>query len=277
MRRTLISSEGFGELALLYNAPRSASIKATSDCGFWAIDRKTFKKAIKDIMSRQYDENYKFIKECPLFGKDLLLLHDINTNTLQLTIDNLTQAQKEAISSFAIVSKYTKGQNVFIEGDQATSFHIIIEGGAMGFKEFKEVQKLVKGDHFGEEALFHDSPQRIMTIKAITPILKCITMSRDALQSTLGSELLMIIYRNLQRSALLKSKLFKKLTDLQLEKVADAMEICNFSDGEVVFPKGVSTTAMVIIMLEGSLKKVAKNTWTPFSHELLRKPLVQRL
>jgi len=34
--------EGFGELALLYNAPRTASIKALETSYLWALNRITF-------------------------------------------------------------------------------------------------------------------------------------------------------------------------------------------------------------------------------------------
>lgn len=50
VKKTISNGEYFGELALLYNAPRSASIKTVSDSYFWAIDRKTFKK-VKLILS----------------------------------------------------------------------------------------------------------------------------------------------------------------------------------------------------------------------------------
>ena len=33
----------------MYNAPRSASVKCIGDCGFWAIDRNTFRKTIEEI------------------------------------------------------------------------------------------------------------------------------------------------------------------------------------------------------------------------------------
>lgn len=46
MKREIKPQEGFGELALLYNAPRSASLKAQVDCTLWGIDRGTFKKVI---------------------------------------------------------------------------------------------------------------------------------------------------------------------------------------------------------------------------------------
>jgi len=34
--------DGFGELALLYNSKRTASIRATESCSLWGIDRNKF-------------------------------------------------------------------------------------------------------------------------------------------------------------------------------------------------------------------------------------------
>lgn len=43
-KKEMGSKLSFGEMALLYNAPRSASILCLEDTYFWAIDRKTFRK-----------------------------------------------------------------------------------------------------------------------------------------------------------------------------------------------------------------------------------------
>lgn len=59
--RILKEGDYFGEIALLYNAPRSASIKTLSESGFWSLDRTTFKKSIEELMLKEYDENRKFI------------------------------------------------------------------------------------------------------------------------------------------------------------------------------------------------------------------------
>ena len=36
----------FGELALIYGTPRAATIKATTDCRLWAIDRDTYRRIL---------------------------------------------------------------------------------------------------------------------------------------------------------------------------------------------------------------------------------------
>ena len=42
------SGDVFGELALLYNAPRAATIKASSDGQLWVLDRNTFNHIVKE-------------------------------------------------------------------------------------------------------------------------------------------------------------------------------------------------------------------------------------
>jgi cAMP-binding proteins - catabolite gene activator and regulatory subunit of cAMP-dependent protein kinases len=66
--RTLKSGDGFGELALLYGAPRSASIKANENCYLWGIDRHTFRKAIEEMITKEYEVNRKFIEAVKFFS-----------------------------------------------------------------------------------------------------------------------------------------------------------------------------------------------------------------
>lgn len=46
--KTYEPGDAFGELALLYNAPRAATIKAKTECVLWVLDRNTFNYIVKD-------------------------------------------------------------------------------------------------------------------------------------------------------------------------------------------------------------------------------------
>lgn len=69
VKRELKQGDGFGELALLYNAPRSASVKALEKCQLWGIDRNTFRKAVEEMITKEYEENRKFMEVVRFFCK----------------------------------------------------------------------------------------------------------------------------------------------------------------------------------------------------------------
>ena len=68
-KKYLSRGDGFGELALLYSAPRSASIRTTEKSSFWGIDRATFRNVVEDLITKEYSENRKFIEAVTFFSK----------------------------------------------------------------------------------------------------------------------------------------------------------------------------------------------------------------
>lgn len=109
LRKLIGSDGGFGELALLHNTPRSASIKAEVDCYLWYIDRKTFKTAISDIVSKNYNENLALIDKCSFFQE-------------------LSMGQKKAIADAAINQYFSLNSKICKENDTASSFFILKSG-----------------------------------------------------------------------------------------------------------------------------------------------------
>lgn len=67
--RMLHSGDSFGEMALLYSAPRSASIKVVGGrCYFWGLHRAAFKNCMETLMNIEQVENRKFIDEVSFFS-----------------------------------------------------------------------------------------------------------------------------------------------------------------------------------------------------------------
>ena len=70
-KKVLGQGNCFGELALLYNAPRSASILALEDSYLWGIDGPTFRQIVQEITVNDFNENRTFIEKIPLFSNRL--------------------------------------------------------------------------------------------------------------------------------------------------------------------------------------------------------------
>lgn len=62
IKRELKREDGFGELALLYNSARSSTVKAVENSTLWFIDRLKFRRAVEDIVLKNYEENRKFME-----------------------------------------------------------------------------------------------------------------------------------------------------------------------------------------------------------------------
>jgi cAMP-dependent protein kinase regulator len=56
------NGEAFGELALLYNAPRAASIISEGECSLYALDRNTFNYIVKDAAIKKRERYDAFLR-----------------------------------------------------------------------------------------------------------------------------------------------------------------------------------------------------------------------
>lgn len=68
-KKELVTGNGFGELALLYSAPRSATCVALEECFLWGIDRHTFRKTVEQIMNAEQQQNRKYMENVKFFSK----------------------------------------------------------------------------------------------------------------------------------------------------------------------------------------------------------------
>lgn len=165
-----VPGETFGELALLYNAPRAASISALTECLLWSLDRECFNCIVKDSAMKKrnkYEEiikNVEILKSCDAFE-----------------IGQICDALKS--------ENFNKGDYIIKEGETGDKFYILVEGEAQAKKIIKGVETTVleykSGDFFGELALLNDAP-RAASIYAVTDC-STVSLERKAFKRLLGN------------------------------------------------------------------------------------------
>ncbi len=71
-------SSGFGELALLYSAPRAATVLAVTDCKLWVMER-----AVYNSIKRTYQEQVAALKRKMVSSVPMLaVLSEVGLTTL---------------------------------------------------------------------------------------------------------------------------------------------------------------------------------------------------
>lgn len=142
------SNEGFfGELALMYNTPRAATVVATSEGILWALDRITFKRIICGSASRKRQMYQSFLESVPML------------KTLEpYELMNLADAFERKY--------YSDGDCVIKQGDAADAFYIVEDGEVKITKENPnnpgssvELSTCSRGQYFGELALIANKPR----------------------------------------------------------------------------------------------------------------------
>mmetsp|Transcript_29546 Transcript_29546/g.84983 ORF Transcript_29546/g.84983 Transcript_29546/m.84983 type:complete len:806 (+) Transcript_29546:65-2482(+) len=162
----------FGELALLYLAPRAATVVAREASVVWTIDRQDF----KEVLAAGYDEE-----------ATQTMAH---LDRVQV-FEPLSKEQKKAVAKALVEMSFTRGENIIEQGEVGDSFYIMTEGEVQVLKDGKEEARLVStsahAQIFGERALLNDEP-RAATVRVMSPTAKAFAMDRESFNMLLPLE-----------------------------------------------------------------------------------------
>ncbi|KAG4029430.1 hypothetical protein MFRU_016g01820 [Monilinia fructicola] len=165
---TIEPGGSFGELALMYNAPRAATvISAEGSCTLWALDRITFRRILMDSTFQRRRLYESFLEEVPL-------------------LSTLTRYERSKIADALETQKYPPGTSIITEGDAGEAFYLLESGEAEAYKRGVDnpVKSYHKGDYFGELALLNDAP-RAASVVSKTEV-KVATLGKNGFQRLLG-------------------------------------------------------------------------------------------
>ena len=167
--KTYVPGESFGELALLYNAPRAATIVAKTDAILWSLDRECFNSIVKGAAIKKR-ERYESVL------KTVEILQTIDAYELSQICDALK------------VEKVKEGTKIITQNEEGNKFYILEEGEAYATKEIEGKEENVleykTGMYFGELALLKNEPRAANVIAKTDCVL--LTLDRMAFKRLLG-------------------------------------------------------------------------------------------
>ena len=166
--------DAFGELALLYNCPRAASIICSSEESIlWALDRETFNQIVKTAAQNKREKYENFLKQVDI-------LSTIDSYELGKICDSLK------------VGVFKKDDYIIKEGEFGDVFYIIEEGKCKATKTLEpgKPEEIIR-------ALLRGEP-RYANIVVVSDTAKVISLDRLSFNRLLGP-IMDILKRNMDK------------------------------------------------------------------------------
>jgi cGMP-dependent protein kinase len=241
----------FGELALIYNSPRAASVVAKSECKLWALDLKTFRNILATTSSAKMVKRCGFLKKCAF-------------------LDPLDNEQIGKLAGALELVEFENGAQIVTQGEVGDNFYII-ESGTVKCSQRKgtgasvELIELKAGSYFGEMALMLKDSRHATCVAS--GAVKCFVLSKEKFDLLLGN-VQDILARQMRVRILQSVPILSRLSDKKLMKLANVMRVQSFNDGAFVIKHGEEGSRFYIIN-EGIVKATRPNK-TGSTDELIR-------
>nr|XP_046239702.1 protein kinase, cAMP-dependent, regulatory, type II, alpha, B isoform X1 [Scatophagus argus] len=197
----------FGELALMYNTPRAATIVATQDGALWGLDRATFHRLIVKNNAKKRRMYEAFIESVPLLrslevcirntkkGRVSSLIVSCVCCVILLHLLFIKLSERMKIVDVLGARVFKDGGRIITQGEEADCFYIVESGEVKimiksktkaGQQDNTEVEVALcsRGQYFGELALVTNKP-RAASVYAVGET-KCLVIDIQAFERLLG-------------------------------------------------------------------------------------------
>jgi len=221
----------FGELALIYNAKRAATIRTTSTCTLWVLSLSVFRHVLSNSASQVMLQRCEFLKGVKL-------------------LEPLSNEMVTKIAGALREQDFSAEERIITQGEQGETF-FLIQAGTVKCSQKKrgsstniDLVDLGAGEYFGEMALMLDEP-RHANVVAKTPV-KCLLLDRRDFNELLGP-LQLILAAQMRIRILRCVPLLSHLPAEDLDRVSRVMRVQQFQPGEFIIREGEHGTRLYII------------------------------
>ena len=229
----------FGELALLYDAPRAASVKATSKCLIFKLGRIHFRNLVSSAVAKS---------KVHLEGK--LAKVPVLAGLSPAQINHLAEAMEQV--------SYADGEYIEEMGAVADSLYVLLSGEVACHKADGAELRLSDGAIFGEKCLEETvdgkKEKRQANVVAVGNVRCAVLKAKDA-HEILGP-LQAAIDHAFTRKVLSSVELFSSLATREMTEIITRMQHKKLAKGEAAITQGSPGTAFYVVR-SGSVDIIA--------------------
>lgn len=224
--KTLVPSDPFGEVSLMYNTERTATVRAagTSKCRAFELKR----------------ERYDLVRAAQADADARRRLELVSASPTLRALDTTTLRR---VAESAEPTRFRAGETIFVRGDVGDALYVV-EVGIVSVHAAggEEVRRFGVKDVFGEVALLNDDGRRTADAIAATDCV-LLAITRDAFTAIAGPS----IKAALHGADIANVPLFAHLDVKQIAALAEATRLVKFSDGDEVIRAGMPPECLFIV------------------------------
>jgi len=233
----------FGDTAILYGTNREYTVKTSTECYVWIMEKKNFKKVIEHILHITYEDNNSNITKMSLFS---IASHD----------------QRIKLANNLYRETHVENKPIYDKGHISNCIYILKDGSINLKKDGKIIKTLYKGECFGGLEIIGNSNRITEAIsKEKTHLL---TLPVSSLKSLYGDNYRVILALSLIKSAFSNNVNLKKLNLSFLDEIFHFIHFKYFEKETEIIKLGEPKNALIVIPLEGEL--VENNTNRTICH-----------
>ena len=168
--------DAFGELSLMYDSPRAATVVAVTAVHLWSLRRETFRRVVGEDAARDERRRRSVVDRAP-------------------SLAALTPEERARMADAVETRAFARGETVVRAGDERDAVYIVEEGEAEAVDdEGGARRKIAPGDAFGrltledehEQGQGQGAPPRAWSVVVTSERFVCASLTREAVARLAG-------------------------------------------------------------------------------------------
>mmetsp|Transcript_16481 Transcript_16481/g.38628 ORF Transcript_16481/g.38628 Transcript_16481/m.38628 type:complete len:911 (-) Transcript_16481:136-2868(-) len=228
--KQLRSKHTFGELAMLYNVNRTASVTCNQEGILWKMDGNCFRLCMDKLSERHLQRALNFFESDPNFS-------------------TLKDDERKLLAGACSVQVFNRGEQILREGEVGDWMFVVIHGTVQTADRLGNLAVKQPGTVLGSAAMMY-TKQQVTGAKAIDRVV-CLALGKSSLERLIGP-VEDVIRRSAIKALLLDDstselQFFKLLDNAQQNLIIDKFEQVTLARGEAVITKGARPQLILVI------------------------------